>query len=424
MPNWFDDNAPDQNLRARAYPSQTLTADAPPEVQAAPDMPVRADTPPATTLANLATAEPTLGASATPTATTLPPQPGPDWVKTADGLGWVPSTHPLAPQAPPSAATGTTSVGGYTLDPATGTWRTPTGAVLDTSQIPPAMLAAMTQAAQGQTVTSPAGQPTQATTTTPTTTGVPGAAATATPTNAATVAANGNPTYWQNVSTEDFGSLLQPWGQAFSYEAFQSPEPFVAGTLKTPADMAANPNPTGNAPDWSTDPGYDFRLREGQKALERSAAAKGTLLNGGTLKSLNDYSQNVASAEYGNIYNRKYGEYTDTYNRSKADYTTGYNKALGEYQTAFNVFGNNQNNMYNRLAGLSGLGQSSSNQLASTGLGYSQLNAQNSSTYANNYGNLLTQGANAQAAGVIGSQNAQTNYANQLMNLASSYPWG
>jgi len=216
---------------------------------------------------------------------------------------------------------------------------------------------------------------------------------------------------------------MVPWSQQFSYEAFQSPEPFVAGTLKTPADMAANPNAQPGVPDWSTDPGYDFRLREGQKALERSAAAKGTLLNGGTLKSLNDYSQNVASQEYGNIYNRKYGEYTDTYNRNKADYTTGYNKALGEYQGAFNVFQANQQGQLNPNLALMGAGQVSSNQLANTGLGYAQLNAQNASTYANNYGNMLTQGANAQAAGIVGSGNAWTNYGNQLANLASSYDW-
>lgn len=56
-------------------------------------------------------------------------------------------------------------------------------------------------------------------------------------------------------------------------------------------------------------PGFQFRLGEGLKALERSAAAKGTLLTGGTMKGLSDYSQNSASQEYGNVYNRAYNEY-------------------------------------------------------------------------------------------------------------------
>lgn len=56
-------------------------------------------------------------------------------------------------------------------------------------------------------------------------------------------------------------------------------------------------------------PGFQFRLGEGMKALQRSAAAKGTLLTGGTLKGMNDYAQSSASQEYGNTYNRAYNEY-------------------------------------------------------------------------------------------------------------------
>jgi hypothetical protein len=54
------------------------------------------------------------------------------------------------------------------------------------------------------------------------------------------------------------------------------------------------------------DPSYGFRFAEGQKALERSAASKGTLLTGGTLKALAAYGQGLASTEFGNIFNRNY----------------------------------------------------------------------------------------------------------------------
>ena len=47
-----------------------------------------------------------------------------------------------------------------------------------------------------------------------------------------------------------------------------------------------------------TTPGYQFRLGEGLKALERSAASRGTLLTGGTLKGMQRYAQDVASQEY------------------------------------------------------------------------------------------------------------------------------
>ena len=56
--------------------------------------------------------------------------------------------------------------------------------------------------------------------------------------------------------------------------------------------------------DYQADPGYDFRFREGQRALESSAAARGGLLSGGTGKALTRYGQEAGSQEYGNAYNR------------------------------------------------------------------------------------------------------------------------
>jgi len=56
--------------------------------------------------------------------------------------------------------------------------------------------------------------------------------------------------------------------------------------------------------DFQEDPGYRFRLAEGQKAIERSAAARGGLGGGKTLKALQQYGQNMASQEYGASRNR------------------------------------------------------------------------------------------------------------------------
>jgi hypothetical protein len=52
------------------------------------------------------------------------------------------------------------------------------------------------------------------------------------------------------------------------------------------------------------DPGYAFRFREGQRALEQSAAARGGLLGGGTGKALARYGQEAGSQEYQNAYTR------------------------------------------------------------------------------------------------------------------------
>ena len=81
---------------------------------------------------------------------------------------------------------------------------------------------------------------------------------------------------------------------------FRSPNPLAPWTGQFTAPTLEEATNT---------PGFQFRLGEGLKALQRSAAAKGTLLTGGTLKGLMSFGQDMASQEYGNVYNRKQGEY-------------------------------------------------------------------------------------------------------------------
>jgi hypothetical protein len=93
--------------------------------------------------------------------------------------------------------------------------------------------------------------------------------------------------------------------------------------------------------DQNTDPGYGFRFAEGMKGLERSAAARGGLLSGATLKGITRYGQDMFSQEYQNAFNR---------------YTTGFNANTGE-----------RNQLYNRLAGVAGTGQTATNQIGTQG---------------------------------------------------------
>ncbi len=55
---------------------------------------------------------------------------------------------------------------------------------------------------------------------------------------------------------------------------------------------------------FRTSPDYQFRLQQGIGALDKSAAARGNLLSGRQLKAINEYGQNLAAGEYGNYYNR------------------------------------------------------------------------------------------------------------------------
>jgi len=122
------------------------------------------------------------------------------------------------------------------------------------------------------------------------------------------------------------------------------------------------------------DPAYAFRMSEGLKALDRSAAARGGLLSGGTLKGIEQYGQGLASEEYQNAFNRHQ--------------TTRANTLL-PYQA------------------LQGVGQAAAaGQAANLGSLGSNLQAASSNA------------ANASAAGTIGSANA---WSSGLTGGASSY---
>lgn len=70
--------------------------------------------------------------------------------------------------------------------------------------------------------------------------------------------------------------------------------------------------PTFTPPTGATevnDPGYQFRLDQGQAALAASAAAKGTLNSGGTLLGAQKFGQDYASGEFDKVFQRAKDEY-------------------------------------------------------------------------------------------------------------------
>ena len=77
------------------------------------------------------------------------------------------------------------------------------------------------------------------------------------------------------------------------------------------------------------EPGFQFRLQGGQDALQRSAAARGVLRTGGTLKDFIDYGQNFASAEYSNVFNRALQEYDRKYQGARDQFAP----MLAQWQT-------------------------------------------------------------------------------------------
>jgi hypothetical protein len=99
---------------------------------------------------------------------------------------------------------------------------------------------------------------------------------------------------------------VDPYGPTSPYTA---PSPYSAGSYAAPTYAPATPFTMPTAADMAADPGYQFRLQQGQEALERSGAARGVTRTGGTLKDIVDYGQRAASQEYGNVYNRMSGQY-------------------------------------------------------------------------------------------------------------------
>jgi hypothetical protein len=124
--------------------------------------------------------------------------------------------------------------------------------------------------------------------------------------------------------------------------------------------------------DFQQDPSYQFRLNQGEGALQSSAAARGGLLNGGTLKAISDYGQNAASQEYASAYNR---------------------------------YASDQTNRFNRLASIAGMGQTAANTTDSIG-----------TNVAGNIGQTQQSIGNVNAANYVNSANALNSGLSSLSN--------
>lgn len=164
---------------------------------------------------------------------------------------------------------------------------------------------------------------------------------------------------------------LEPWRKQGAQSLSQ-----LAGMMRPGTDMTTR----FSAQDFQADPGYQYRLSEAQKGMDRSQAARGMLNSGAALKEAMRVNQGMASDEYQNSYNRWAQQNSD---------------------------------IYNRLAGLANTGQQTSNQLA-----------QLSGNYASQYGQNIGQAANARASAYAAKAGANQNMLSDLMGLGSMYYYG
>lgn len=121
-----------------------------------------------------------------------------------------------------------------------------------------------------------------------------------------------------------------------------------------------------DATDLANDPVYNsglqFGLNQGTGAINQRALQSGGYDSGATLKALTQYANDYGSTKANDAYNR--------------------------YNT-------DQSNIYNRLAGISGTGQTAVNQVSTAG-----------ANTANQISSSLSDAGNASSAGIIGGSNA------------------
>jgi hypothetical protein len=86
-------------------------------------------------------------------------------------------------------------------------------------------------------------------------------------------------------------------------------EPFrQAGVNALPELVEASRYTPFGMEQFQQDPGYAFRMREGLKALDRTAAARGGLLSGAQLRGVTRFGQELGSQEFTNAFNRYQAE--------------------------------------------------------------------------------------------------------------------
>lgn len=190
---------------------------------------------------------------------------------------------------------------------------------------------------------------------------------------------------WTDLSLEDLDKALS--GALGEYDAASGAlKPYSeAGTSALSRLMAGMGLSGGDARDefiqgFKTSPGYEFAMDEGVGALDRSAAARGSLYSGAQGKALTQFGQGLA--------NQEYGSYLD---RLKDLVSGGQSAAAGQAniggQRATSILGTGADRANVRLGGL------------------------------NAVSNAVTEQGQAQAGGVIGAANAKAQGMNNLLSL-------
>jgi hypothetical protein len=206
--------------------------------------------------------------------------------------------------------------------------------------------------------------------------------------------------------------LMDQWGKEFSWD----------------------PTAAANSPEMA------FRQAEALKAGQRSAAARGTVLNTGTQMALQDRAQGVASQFMGEDYDRalkSYGTNFDTFTTDKTrrsnEFSNTYNRASDEYKTQAGIWNTNESgrvgsetsnwlNGFNMDRTLDRDSVSDQQFLSSQGLTAALAMSNAGSQFGASGSNTIQNAGNSAAAGTVGSANAWSTGVGNVANTAGQLP--
>jgi hypothetical protein len=204
-----------------------------------------------------------------------------------------------------------------------------------------------------------------------------------------------------------------------------------------------------NPANFTTSPGYQFRLDQGLQGVNAGYAARGLLKSGGAMKGINDYAQNTASNEYGNWFNQgmaklgaDQGQFNNDrstslaqYNQNRNIFNTNYNADTARYDANYNTdrayADNNYNtdrayntDLYNTYTGnlfnIAAIGQGAAAGTAAAGNNYVNGMTANNNNAATVKGNAAIAGANGINGAINTGATAYGMYSNPFS--VNAYP--
>lgn len=172
--------------------------------------------------------------------------------------------------------------------------------------------------------------------------------------------------------------------------------PYIAAGQSALAQLSKGAAPGGEftktyqRTPFEADPGYQFRLQQGEQSINRAAGAKGGLYSGATLKALSRFNSGQASQEYSNWDTRQNNQ--------------------------FNQFNSNRDFNRNNLATLAGIGQTATNAIGNAGQASGSIMANVGANTSNQIGQNIQNAGEARASGYVGQSNSIGSGIKQIAN--------